>query len=88
MMPCERKSVEPMAAVTAPERTGAQHQSLFHFLGECNWSDAEQRRAMRREQSAPHCDALKRFLERQLGRVSAKAPIAQASVIRSSTGKA
>jgi transposase len=39
---------------------------------------AEQRRAVRREQSAPHCDALKRFLERQLGRVSAKAPIAQA----------
>src|SRR3954454_16202092 len=27
MMPCERKSVEPMAAVTAPERTAAQHQS-------------------------------------------------------------
>ena len=26
MMPCERKSVEPMAAITAPERTGAQHQ--------------------------------------------------------------
>jgi SRSO17 transposase len=30
MMPCERKSVEPMAAVTAPERTAAQHQSLLH----------------------------------------------------------
>jgi hypothetical protein len=26
MMPCERKSVEPMAAITAPERTAAQHQ--------------------------------------------------------------
>ena len=25
MMPCERKSVEPMAAITAPERTAAQH---------------------------------------------------------------
>jgi len=24
MMPCERKSVEPMAAMTAPERTAAQ----------------------------------------------------------------
>ena len=24
MMPCERKSVEPMAAITAPERTAAQ----------------------------------------------------------------
>jgi hypothetical protein len=34
MMPCERKSVEPMAAMTAPERTAAQHQSLLHFVGE------------------------------------------------------
>jgi SRSO17 transposase len=39
MMPCERKSVEPMAAVTAPERTAAQHQSLLHFVGEGRWSD-------------------------------------------------
>jgi len=39
MMPCERKSVEPMAAVTAPERTAAQHQSLLHFVGEGNWCD-------------------------------------------------
>ncbi len=31
IMPGERKSVEPMAAVTAPERTAAQHQSLLHF---------------------------------------------------------
>ena len=38
-MPCERKSVEPMAAVTAPERTAAQHQSLLHFVGEGRWSD-------------------------------------------------
>jgi SRSO17 transposase len=41
MMPCERKSVEPMAAVTAPERTAAQHQSLLHFVGEGKWSDAK-----------------------------------------------
>jgi SRSO17 transposase len=40
MMPCERKSVEPMAAVTAPSRTAAQHQSLLHFIGEGGWSDA------------------------------------------------
>jgi SRSO17 transposase len=33
MMPCERKSVEPMAAITAPARTAAQHQSLLHFVG-------------------------------------------------------
>jgi SRSO17 transposase len=41
MMPCERKSVEPMAAITAPERTAAQHQSLLHFVGEGKWSDAK-----------------------------------------------
>ena len=41
MMPCERKSVEPMAAVTAPERTAAQHQSLLHFIGQSAWSDAQ-----------------------------------------------
>ena len=39
MMPCERKSVEPIAAVTAPGRTGAQHQSLLHFVGNATWSD-------------------------------------------------
>ena len=39
LMPVERKSVEPLAAVTAPERTAAQHQSLLHFVGEGRWSD-------------------------------------------------
>jgi len=39
VMRCERKSVEPMAAVTAPERTAAQHQSLLHFVGNAGWSD-------------------------------------------------
>jgi SRSO17 transposase len=39
MMPCERKSVEPMAAVTAPARVAAQHQSLLHFVDEGRWSD-------------------------------------------------
>ena len=39
MMPCERKSVEPMASVTAPGRTAAQHQSLLHFVGNAAWSD-------------------------------------------------
>src|SRR5712675_1624814 len=33
LMPGERKSVEPMAAVTAPARAPAQHQSLLHFVG-------------------------------------------------------
>ena len=45
MMPCERKSVEPMAAITAPERTAAQHQSLLHFIGE---GDGRTRRFSRR----------------------------------------
>src|SRR5207344_2255432 len=39
MLPCERKSVEPMAAATGPARTAAQHQSLLHFVGEGGWSD-------------------------------------------------
>lgn len=39
MMPCERKSVEPMAALTAPGRTAAQHQSLLHFVGQGRWPD-------------------------------------------------
>jgi SRSO17 transposase len=39
MMPAERKSVEPMAAITAPQRTSAQHQSLLHFVGQGQWCD-------------------------------------------------
>jgi SRSO17 transposase len=39
MLPGERKSVEPMAARTAPARTAAQHQSLLHFVGVAGWSD-------------------------------------------------
>ena len=41
MMPCDRKSVEPMAAITAPDRTAAQHQSLLHFVGQGDWSDRQ-----------------------------------------------
>ena len=37
---CERKSVEPLAAITAPSRVAAQHQSLLHFVGNAPWSDA------------------------------------------------
>src|SRR5918995_5033383 len=40
LMPAERKSVEPMAAITAPARAAAQHQSLLHFVGQAPWSDA------------------------------------------------
>src|SRR3954463_7053011 len=39
LMPAERKSVEPMAAVTAPARVAAQHQSLLHFVANAPWSD-------------------------------------------------
>ena len=39
MLPCERKSVEPLAARTAPARTSAQHQKLLHFVGVAAWSD-------------------------------------------------
>jgi SRSO17 transposase len=39
MLRGERKSVEPIAAVTAPSRVAAQHQSLLHFVGEGRWSD-------------------------------------------------
>ena len=40
LLPAERKSVEPMAAVTAPARVAAQHQSLLHFVANAPWSDA------------------------------------------------
>jgi SRSO17 transposase len=39
LLDCERKSVEPIAAATAPHATGAQHQSLLHFLANGEWSD-------------------------------------------------
>src|SRR3984957_13301013 len=41
ILPGERKSVEPMAAKTAPGRTAAQHQSLLHFVGLATWSDED-----------------------------------------------
>src|ERR1700758_4428212 len=34
-----RKSVEPMAAVTAPTGVSAQHQRLLHFVANAPWSD-------------------------------------------------
>ena len=39
LMPAGRKSVEPMAAMTAPARVAAQHQSLLHFVGQAPWSE-------------------------------------------------
>ena len=39
LLPVERKSVEPMAAATAPAQVSAKHQSLLHFVGKAPWSD-------------------------------------------------
>jgi len=39
LLPLKRKSVEPLAAVTAPARVAAKHQSLLHFVGQSGWSD-------------------------------------------------
>src|SRR4051812_4926604 len=39
LLPGERKSVEPIAAVTAPARVSAKHQSLLHFVANAPWSD-------------------------------------------------
>jgi SRSO17 transposase len=35
-----RRSVEPMAAVTAPAGVSAQHQKLLHFVANSTWSDS------------------------------------------------
>jgi SRSO17 transposase len=47
-----RRSVEPMAAVTAPARVSAQHQRLLHFVANARWSD-EQMLAKVRELVVP-----------------------------------
>jgi SRSO17 transposase len=39
MLPIERKSVEPMAAVVDPHNVRQQHQSLHHFVADSAWSD-------------------------------------------------
>src|SRR3954467_2716195 len=39
LMPAAPKSVEPMAAITAPARVAAQHQSLLHVVGQAPWSE-------------------------------------------------
>ncbi len=47
-----RKSVEPLAAVTAPAKVSAQHQKLLHFVANAPWSD-EQVLAKVREMVVP-----------------------------------
>lgn len=39
MLPGERKSIEPMAARVEPDRVGAAHQSLHHFVAKAAWAD-------------------------------------------------
>src|SRR3954471_9170233 len=39
LLPGERKSVEPIVAVTAPARVSAKHQSLLHFVANARWSE-------------------------------------------------
>src|SRR5262249_28887139 len=39
LLPGERKSVEPIAAVTTPARVSAKHQSLLHFVANAPWSN-------------------------------------------------
>jgi SRSO17 transposase len=36
-----RKSVEPIAAVTAPAAVSVQHQKLLHFVANARWSDTQ-----------------------------------------------
>jgi SRSO17 transposase len=40
MLSGDRKSVEPMAALMAPQRASAKHQSMHHFVAKAQWSDA------------------------------------------------
>jgi SRSO17 transposase len=39
VLPFERTSVEPLAALTEAGHASAQHQSLRHFVGEAPWRD-------------------------------------------------
>ena len=40
LLPGERKSVEPMAALIDPRHVGARHQSMHHFVAVADWDDA------------------------------------------------
>jgi SRSO17 transposase len=40
LLPVQRKSVEPIAALTEPGHASAKHQSLLHFVNAGEWSDA------------------------------------------------
>ena len=49
LLPGERKSVEPLAALTDPAHVSAKHQSLLHFVGQAPWRDADVLRVVRQE---------------------------------------
>ena len=56
-----RKSVEPMAARLSPERTGAAHQSLLHFVGVSPWRDEAVMEAVR-EQVLPALEGVEAWI--------------------------
>ena len=39
MLPIQRKSVEPLAALADPLNVAAKHQALHHFVANARWSD-------------------------------------------------
>ena len=47
VLPGERKSVEPMAALVAPERVRQAHQSLHHLVADAPWEDEAVLKAVR-----------------------------------------
>ena len=47
VLPGARKSVEPMAALVAPERVRQTHQSLHHLVADAPWDDAAVLKAVR-----------------------------------------
>jgi len=63
LMPGERKSVEPMAAVVAPARVSAKHQSLLHLVGQAPWAEEAVLRKV--------CDLVVPSIERQGGPIEA-----------------
>ena len=64
LMPGERKSVEPMAAIVAPARVSAKHQSLLHLVGH----ELEITRRLRRPRAIADHAAERRPNKRLFGR--------------------
>jgi SRSO17 transposase len=49
LLPGERKSVEPMAALLAPDNVRSMHQSLHHLVADAPWSDEDMLAEVRRD---------------------------------------